>query len=242
MGSRSPKRERSGSRGRGGDGRDGSMDRAREGGGRDRGRSRSGSRERRRSPPRRERRGGSGPPRDDMEQMDLEGGAVAYLLGRQGATKQRLANFSGARLEIDPHAEGGGKVTIIGGDDERRLARMCIEITLQQRNNGKVHVDLAALEKRNDLTTIDVPQSCVGFVLGARGATLREFETRFRTFMFFDNETIHGDKKRLYILGQQDFDTKRLYILGRQEAREKALRECEHAVEIKMTGSIKMTG
>ena len=30
---------------------------------------------------------------------------------------------------------------------------------------------------------MDVPQSAVGFVLGARGATLREFETRFRTFM-----------------------------------------------------------
>ncbi|KAJ1495971.1 hypothetical protein T484DRAFT_1924461 [Baffinella frigidus] len=158
-----------------------------------------------------------------MESISVEGGEVAYLLGRQGATKQRLANFSGARLEIDPHAEGGGKITIIGGEEERRLARMCIEITLQQRNNGQVHVDLAALEKRNDLSTVDVPQAAVGFVLGARGATLREFETRFRTFMFFDNETIHGDKKRLYILGQQ-------------EAREKGLREVEHAIEIKMSG------
>ena len=41
--------------------------------------------------------------------MSLEAGEIAYLLGRNGATKQRLASFSGARLEIDPH--GGMKLT-----------------------------------------------------------------------------------------------------------------------------------
>ena len=211
MGSRSPRRGRSNSGGRGGWDEERGRGRSRS-----RSRGRAGSRDRSR-----ERRRSRSPP--GTETMALEGAAIAYLLGRQGQTKQRLANFSGARLEIDPEGRDGGKVTIIGGDEERRLARMCIDITLQQRNNGQVVVDLPELEKRNDLTTLDVPQSAVGFVLGARGATLRDFETRFRTFMFFDNATIHGDKKRLY-------------ILGRQDAREKALRECEHAVDIKMNG------
>ena len=39
-----------------------------------------------------------------------------------------------------------------------------------------------------DAVTIDVPEQAVGFVLGARGATLRELETKFHTFMFFDND------------------------------------------------------
>jgi hypothetical protein len=34
----------------------------------------------------------------DSEFMSLESAAIAYLLGRNGATKQRLANFSGCRL------------------------------------------------------------------------------------------------------------------------------------------------
>ncbi len=52
-------------------------------------------------------RGGSRerPKRVDVESevMSLETGEIAYLLGRNGATKQRLASFSGARLEIDPN-------------------------------------------------------------------------------------------------------------------------------------------
>lgn len=156
--------------------------------------------------------------------MNLESGAVAYLLGRNGQTKQRLANFSGARLEIDPRGESGGRIEIIGTEEERRLARMCIEITLQQRNNGKVSVESHDLEGRNDVTIFDVPQSAVGFVLGARGATLRDFETKYRTFMFFDNEQLRDDKKRLY-------------ILGTAENRKKALTECENAVQYKMSGN-----
>lgn len=152
-------------------------------------------------------------------------GAVAYLLGRNGTTKQRLANFSGARLEIDPRADGGGTVEIIGSDDERRLARICIDITLQQRNNGKVKVDLEGLRALGEITHFDVDQSAVGFVLGAKGATLRQFEKMYRTFMFFDNDTVvEGGKKRLY-------------ILGTRENREKALKECENAVSYKLSGN-----
>jgi len=156
--------------------------------------------------------------------MNLEAGAVAYLLGRNGATKQRLANFSGAKLEIDPRGDDGGRVEIIGNDEERKLARLCIDITLQQRNNGKVVVDMERMEARGDVVTLDVPGEAVGFVLGSKGATLREFETKFRTFMFFDNDSVRDNKKRLY-------------ILGTPEARAKALKECENAVEYKLSGN-----
>lgn len=70
---------------------------------------------------------------------------MAYLLGRSGATKQRLVNFSGARLEIDPKGDDGGRVQIIGTEVEQKLARLCIDITLQQRNNGKVGVGPSCL-------------------------------------------------------------------------------------------------
>jgi hypothetical protein len=49
--------------------------------------------------------------------------------------------------------------------EERDLARLCVDITLQQRNNGKVHVDVEKLEARNDVSLLDVHKEAVGFVL-----------------------------------------------------------------------------
>ena len=43
-------------------------------------------------------------------------------------------------------------------------------------------------QEQTDVTTLDVDQEAVGFLLGARGATLRGLETKHRTFMFFDND------------------------------------------------------
>ncbi len=59
---------------------------------------------------------------------------------------------------------------------------------------------------------------------GAKGATLRGFEAKYRTFMFFDTEHVRDGKKRLYILGPKD-------------GRRAALAECESAVSYKMSGN-----
>jgi hypothetical protein len=59
---------------------------------------------------------------------------------------------------------------------------------------------------------------------GAKGATLRGFETKYHTFMFFDTESIRDGKRRLYILGPDD-------------GLKAALRECESAVAYKMSGN-----
>jgi len=161
----------------------------------------------------------------DSEFMSLESQAIAYLLGRNGATKQRLANFSGCRLEIDPNKDDStGKIEIIGTVPERKLARLCIDITLQQRNNGKVNISEDELMAAGNVSTLDVDTDAVGFVLGAKGQTLRQFETQYRTFMFFDNDCLPGTSK------------KRLYILGTDDNRKKALAECENAVEYKRSG------
>ena len=58
---------------------------------------------------------------------------------------------------------------------------------------------------------------------GAKGATLRGFETKYHTFMFFD-ESVREGKRRLYVLGPGD-------------GRKSALGECESAVAYKMSGN-----
>ena len=131
--------------------------------------------------------------RDDnrgSEYIELDNAATAYLLGSRGATKQRLADFTGCQLEI-----GHSRVELIGRQEERELARMCVEITLQQRNgSGRGTIEYDELERREDCSTIDVPQPAVGFLLGAKGATLRQMETKHRVFMFFNNDRVRQGK------------------------------------------------
>jgi hypothetical protein len=49
---------------------------------------------------------------------------------------------------------------------------------------GPVHIDLSR-ETRDDLTVMDVPEDCVGFVMGRAGATLRSMEEEWGSLMFF---------------------------------------------------------
>jgi len=157
------------------------------------------------------------------EFIDLDNTSTAYLLGRQGVTKTRLADFTGCQLEI-----GHSKVELIGTPEEIDLARLCVEITLQQRaGSGAPAVAYSDLERRDDVEHLDVPGPCVGFILGAKGATLRQMETKHKVFMFFDNDnTIQG----------RDGPTKRLYIIGNSRDRNAVLEEVEEAIAFKTTG------
>lgn len=155
--------------------------------------------------------------------IDLKSGETAYILGRGGQTKRRLANFSGASINVEPK---GSEATleIAGTPRQIELAKMCVDITLMQRNSGNVNVDFLTLEKREDCEVLPVPAEAVGFVMGSKGATLRDLETRFRTFMFFDNANDSDGKKRMFILGSA-------------ESRSRCVREIQKAIDYKMSGA-----
>mmetsp|Transcript_24667 Transcript_24667/g.40910 ORF Transcript_24667/g.40910 Transcript_24667/m.40910 type:complete len:257 (-) Transcript_24667:605-1375(-) len=157
-----------------------------------------------------------------VDRVTLQEQDVPYLVGRNGATRIRLENFSGARLNIDRDC-----CEVEGTQEERELAMLAISITLQQRDGGSVEADFRKLEDREDVSTFDVPQETVGFLLGAKGATLRQMENKHRVFMFFDN-----DQKRQGKHGP----CKRLYVIGTRSSRESALDEAEDVVRYKLTG------
>jgi len=179
------------------------------------------------------RRGGDSPPRrrsnspqrdgEEYKSIDLDDGNVAYLLGRGGQTRARLSNFCGASLEIS-----NGKAEMWGTKQQVELATLAIDITLAQRNGGRIDIDFSELEERHDAISTEVPMDAVGFVLGAKGNTLRTLETRFKTFMFFDNDKVRDNKD-----GKR---SKRLYIISsKEEHREAALREVEDVVRFHAT-------
>jgi len=163
-----------------------------------------------------------------VERVPLTEQDVAYLVGRSGQTRIRLENFSNARLNIDRDC-----AEVEGSPEERELATLAIKITLQQRNGGSVEVDFMGLEDREDVSTFDVPQETVGFLLGAKGATLRQMESKHRTFMFFDNDRIRQGKHG---------SCKRLYVIGSRASREGALDEAEDVVRYKLTGESRRPG
>jgi hypothetical protein len=157
------------------------------------------------------------------ERIPLSEEDVAYLVGRSGATKYRLERFSGAQLSVDRDA-----AEIEGTEQQRALAKLSISITLQQRDHGTVTVNFDDLEQRSDVSTFDVPKETVGFLLGAKGSTLRQLETDHKVFMFFNNERIREGKSG---------PCKRLYVIGGEEERRNALDEAEDVVRYKLTGT-----
>lgn len=104
---------------------------------------------------------------------------AAFILGRGGKTKHKIARVSGAQLELH---ERNSTVEIYGDDESRQKARKYIDLVRAQRV-GPVHVD--ETHNDGDLTTVSVPSSCVGFVTGTQGNFLRTCEEEWGTLMFF---------------------------------------------------------
>jgi len=124
----------------------------------------------------------------DTDSMILEDEEeVAYALGREGATRRKLAAASHAILEYV------GKVVFIAGSlKQRRRCRDYIGWLLDQRLR-KVVVDTKG---RDDVTEVQVPQNCVGRVAAGE---MRRIEQESSTFCFMASDP-QGDE-RLCIFG-----------------------------------------
>ncbi|CAK0850392.1 unnamed protein product, partial [Prorocentrum cordatum] len=145
----------------------------------------------------------------------------AFILGRGGKTKHKIARVSGATLELHEH---NNTVEIIGTDAERRKARKYVDLVRAQRvgpvNVGESHDD-------GDLTMIAVPTDCVGFVTGSQGNFLRTCEEEWGTLMFFcDYHGPHADAA----------DTEKLAIFGARGGRTGAELKVMAAIETKIPG------
>jgi len=109
-----------------------------------------------------------------------------------GSTKDKLARVSGTRIELR------GSNLVICGDEKRvKIAKHLVRILLDQRE-GTVKLD--PKEHAENLTLVDVPTSCKGFVTGKGGATLRQIERECATLMTFCKDE-ENDNEPLAILG-----------------------------------------
>eukprot|EP00930_Biecheleria_cincta_P018990 TRINITY_DN14620_c0_g1_i3.p1 TRINITY_DN14620_c0_g1~~TRINITY_DN14620_c0_g1_i3.p1 ORF type:complete len:941 (+),score=223.07 TRINITY_DN14620_c0_g1_i3:170-2992(+) len=133
---------------------------------------------------------------ESIESMDITDIDAAFLMGPGGRTKRKLANVSGADIDLKTH-----HLDIIGTPEERAKAKKYIQLVTAQRS-GPVRIE--DLEEHDDLTIMEVPAEAVSFVTGKQGSFLRLVEEEFGTLLFFIdfNKTNKRDQnERLAIFG-----------------------------------------
>eukprot|EP00494_Astrolonche_serrata_P023740 UN23998 len=127
------------------------------------------------------------------DKMPLDETEVAYVFGRMGSTKDKLARVSGSRIDLV-----GQELVFQGNEDAVLRAKRYVKILLDQRHCDTT-VDVK--EHTGDLTLVKVPSSCKGFITGKRGATLRQIEREHATLMTFCKRSEDDEEEPLAIFG-----------------------------------------
>ena len=124
----------------------------------------------------------------EVDVLKISNEDAAFVLGKNGKTKEKIARVSGAELDLFEHAL---TLEIRGTDDERKRAKKYVECVMAQR------VGPVTIEDNNeddDLTVIMVPSEAVGFVTGSGGNFLRQVEEEWGTLMFFADFRGRGER------------------------------------------------
>jgi len=159
---------------------------------------------------------------------------IAFVLGRGGMTKRKIARVAKAKLDV---YERDLKIDIHGPRSARKRAKEYIKLVMAQRV-GPVYMDVET--KREDLTVVSVPSDCIGYVTGKRGSVLRSLEEEWGTLMFFVSDEKNKDRDR-----DEDRDRRRrrdpdstesLCIFGPKRGRYGAHLKVLSAVEHKSKG------
>eukprot|EP00921_Rhytidocystis_pertsovi_P015231 GHVQ01024299.1.p1 GENE.GHVQ01024299.1~~GHVQ01024299.1.p1 ORF type:complete len:952 (+),score=177.81 GHVQ01024299.1:89-2944(+) len=162
---------------------------------------------------------------------------AAFILGKNGKTKVKIARVSRARLELhdEKSTEEGGKkegleLTITGGDAEKERAQLYIRLIMKQRV-GPVTIDFDTA--RDDLTIMRIPHESVGYVTGAQGCVLRKIEDEWGTLMFFVGGDSEGKKHIDTGMDQDGRKLEQLLIFGNERNRRGTELKIMSAVEQK---------
>jgi len=108
----------------------------------------------------------------EVDVLKITNEDAAFVLGKNGKTKEKIARVSGADLDL---YEQSLTLEIRGSDAARGRAKKYVECVMAQRV-GPVTIDDATDD--DDLTCIQVPSEAVGFVTGARTAAAPERVSR----------------------------------------------------------------
>merc|ERR1719253_2165216 len=146
---------------------------------------------------------------------------AAFVLGKGGKTKEKVARVSEAEIEL---FERDLILEIRGSKLQRRKAKKYAEGVMAQRTGP---VSITDDYDDGDLTMLQVPQEAVGFVTGRAGNFLRTIEEEWCTLMFFCEVGKSGGRNKEY---------EKLAIFGGVRSRRGAELKVLSAVETKVPG------
>ncbi|KAH3767918.1 domain K-type RNA binding proteins family protein [Pelomyxa schiedti] len=152
--------------------------------------------------------------------MYLSRDDAAFIVGTGGSCKAKIERVSGASLDLDRNL----KLIIRGTALQRKRACKYVKLVSDQRT-GPVHLD-PVKHFDDDLTLIEVPVECVGYVTGKKGATMRKVEEEWDTLMFFISDSGKGKNGKW----------EKLAIFGEKRGRRGAELKVMSAVEQKLPG------
>lgn len=155
-----------------------------------------------------------------VETIKISDDDAAFILGKGGKTKEKIARVSGAEIEL---FERDLILEIRGSKVQRRRAKKYCEGVMAQRTGP---VNITEEYNDDDLTMLMVPQETVGFVTGRAGNFLRTIEEEWGTLMFFCEV---GS-------GRRDKDYEKLAIFGDIRGRRGAELKVLSAIETKSPG------
>ncbi|CAK8987069.1 unnamed protein product [Durusdinium trenchii] len=112
-----------------------------------------------------------------VDTMPLPGDELSFALGKDGATRRKLARASGCILEYV------GNVAYMAGTLEERLRARDYLTWLTWQRTGSVTIETAG---RNDVREMEVPEEMRGMI---KAASLREVEKESGTFCFFQGDS-----------------------------------------------------
>eukprot|EP00929_Paragymnodinium_shiwhaense_P088678 TRINITY_DN489_c0_g2_i1.p1 TRINITY_DN489_c0_g2~~TRINITY_DN489_c0_g2_i1.p1 ORF type:complete len:593 (+),score=131.12 TRINITY_DN489_c0_g2_i1:75-1853(+) len=156
----------------------------------------------------------------NTDTMSFQDDELSYALGKQGSTRRKLERSSGAIVQYVGHT-----ALFSGPKPERKRAKEYMKFLFEQLE-GPVYVH--GWEDRDDCTVLDIPSDCIGYITGARRATLGTMEEQWGVLMFFMNKD--GDK------GSRRGSSEQLMICGPQRARRGAELKVMSGVEAKSPG------
>jgi len=152
--------------------------------------------------------------------MTFQDDELSYALGKQGGTRKKLERSSGAIVQYVGHV-----ALFSGTKAQRKKAKEYMKWLFDQLE-GPVWVD--GWEDRDDCTVVEIPSDCIGYITGARRATLGAMEEEWGVLMFFMNK--HGEK------GKGRGGSEMLIICGPQRSRRGAELKVMSGVETKTPG------
>jgi len=150
--------------------------------------------------------------------LEISPSDAAFVLGRGGKTKQKIAKVSGAKLDLWEN----DKLEIRGTKEQRRKGEKYCKAVMATRHGV---VKVSKKDDDGDMTILHIPQDAVGFVTGRQGNFLRTLEEEWRVLMLF----VELDRGR----GKKDEE---LVIFGDRRGRRGAELKALSAVESKCPG------